>query len=217
MTPRRAALVAGALVLGAQIELAAADRREASVHAQLLGAFASVGDEASTDRGSGPLGGVGVRASYATSNSYQYDVELAFLAGRARFDEGTFAATGQPPATGPFTVAMQAARLDGGVTLRLGVRWIPTLRVAAGLQARHRGIPVVTVGGLTLSEDRTGRTGDFSLDAVGVATVGLDYRLGRRLIVGAAAGASYAVPLGGESFRTLEFTAHAAYFWYPRW
>lgn len=215
---RRAGLgtLAGALVLGAAPGLAAADRREASVHAHLVGAFASAGDEASASPGTGPLGGVAVRASFATRNHYQYDVALAVLAGRTSFDQGRFAPTGLPPRTGPFTIATQAVRLDGGVTLRLGVRWIPTLRVAAGVQARHRGAPAVTVGGVAVAQDQIGRAGDLALDAVGLADLGLDLRLSRRLIVGAAAGASYAVPLGGEGFRTLEVTAHAAYYWYPR-
>jgi len=195
---------------------AGADRREASVHAHVLGAFLSVGDTASRRAGTGPAAGIAARASFATRNSYQYDLAVSLLAGRASFDEGTFGAPGQPSRTGPFTVATQAVRLDGGVTFRLGVRWIPTLRLAAGLQGRHRGAPVVTVGGVLLSSAQTGRTADFQLDAVGVADLGLDYRVGRRLVIGAAAGASYAVPLGGESSRTLEVTAHAAYYWYPR-
>lgn len=215
MTARAAALAAA--LVAAMPGLARADRREASLHAHLLGALASAGDEATSGTGSGPFGGVAVRASYATRNSYQYDVALSFLAGTAHFDEGTFTPPDQPPRTGPFTVASQAVRLDGGVTLRLGVRWIPTLRLAAGLQARHRGVPVVTVGGIEITGAMTGRSADLQLDAVGVADLGLDYRVGRRLIVGAAAGASYAVPLGGEPFRTLEVTAHAAYYYYPRW
>ena len=214
MTARRAAVAA--VLLCATSRGAAADRREASLHAHLVGAFLTARDEASPSNGSGPLGGVAVRASFATRNSYQYDVALSFLAGRISFDEGRFTPTDQPTRTGPFTIATQAARLDGGVTLRLGVRWIPTLRLAAGLQARHRGAPAVTVGGIDLDPSQIGRSADFQLDAVGVADVGLDYRVNRRLIIGAAVGASYAVPLGGESFRTLEVTAHAAYYWYPR-
>jgi hypothetical protein len=218
VSARRVALVVGTLVLGARLDVAAADRREASVHAHLVGAFLNAGDEASVNggRGSGPLGGLAVRASFATRNSYQYDVALSLLAGRASFDQGVFTPMGMPSRTGPFTVATQAARLDGGVTVRLGVRWIPTVRVAAGLQARHRGAPVVTVGGIEINESMTGRSADLQLDAVGVADVGLDFRVNRRVIVGAAAGASYAVPIGGEAFRTVEVTAHAAYYWYPR-
>ena len=214
MTARRAAVAA--VLLCATSRVAAADRREASLHAHLVGAFLTARDEASPSLGSGPLGGVAVRASFATSNSYQYDLALSFLAGRVSFDEGRFTPMDLPERTGPFTITTQAARLDGGVTLRLGVRWIPTVRVAAGLQARHRGAPAATVDGIAIDPSQIGRDADFQLDAVGVADVGLDFRVNRRLIVGAAAGASYAVPLGGEAFRTVEVTVHAAYYWYPR-
>lgn len=209
-------LLAAALLAGMPAR-AHADRREASVHAHLLGGLLSADDSATADAGTGPAGGIAVRASFATRNSFQYDASLSFLAGQASFDEGTFTPMDQPTFTGPFTIATQALRLDAGATLRLGVVWIPTIRLAAGLQARHLGAPTVEIGGvMTSDESRTGRTADYALDAVAVASLGLDHRINRRLIVGLAAGASYAVPLGGESFRTLELTAHAAYYWYPR-
>ncbi len=208
--------VATVLVLGAGA--AQADRREASLHAQVVGGLATSGDASATASASAPLGGLAVRASYATSNLYQYDVALSLLAaGAAAFPSTTFMPPGRPAVTGPYTVATQLTRFDGGVTLRPGVVWIPTLRFAAGVQARRASSPVVMSGGSQVTgEENTGRGGELGLDVVGVATVGLDHRLNRRLIVGVAGGASYAVPLGGEAFRTFEVTAHASYYWYPR-
>lgn len=213
---REGAIALGVLAMG--LGPARADRREASLHAHMVGGLATTSDPATDSSGSAPLGGLAVRASYATSNSFQYDVSLSLLAtGGASFSSGTFTPMGRPPVTGPFTVPSQVTRLDGGVTLRLGVAWIPTLRFAAGVQGRRRGAPIVTTGGVEVSgEDETGRGEELGLDLVGGATVGIDHRLNRRMIIGAAVGASLAVPLGGESFRTFEGTVHAAYYWYPR-
>ncbi len=214
-------LVAGAVVSVVVVGFAPealADRREASLHAHFVGGMATTSDPAVSDNASSPIGGIAVRGSYATSNLFQYDVSLSILAtGAAGFPTGMFTPPGRPTVSGPFTVSTQVTRLDGGATLRFGVAWIPTLRLAAGVQGRHRGAPVVTSGGVEVSgEDDTGRGSELVLDLVGSATVGLDHRLTKRWIVGAAIGASLAVPLGGEPFRTIEGTAHAAYYWYPR-
>ncbi len=195
-----------------------ADRRETSVHAHLVGGLAVTSDAAADDSSSAPLGGLAVRASRATSDLYQYDVSLSLLAtGGASFPSTTFAPPGRPQVTGPYSISSQVTRLDAGVTLRPGVVWIPTLRLALGVQGRRRGGPVVTDGSREVSgEDTLGRGAELGLDVVGLATVGLDHRINRRLIVGAAMGASLAVPVGGEDFRTLEGTVHAAFYWYAR-
>lgn len=198
---------------------AAADRREASVHAQLVGGVATLADAASSSRGHAPLGGVAVRASYATHNVFQYDASLALLAtAGAELESGRFTRPGYPAFTAPYSIATQLARLDGGVTLRLGVEWIPTIRLAGGFQTRRSGPPQVdTGGGVVSAVADTGRDSDLSIDLVGSVAVGLDHRIDRRFIVGVAVGGSLAVPLGGEAFRTVEITGHAAYYFYPRW
>lgn len=206
------------LIVAGRAGVAHADRREASLHAHAVAGLATTTDPAATRSASAPLGGLAVRAGYATHNNFQLDVAIAVLAtGGAGFSGGTFQPTGRPPVSGPFAVTTQVVRLDGGVTTRLGVVWIPTLRLAGGFAGRHRGAPVVSSGGVEVSGvDATGRGGALQLDLVATATAGLDRRLGRRCIVGAAIGGSVALPLGGESFRTIEATFHAAYYWYPR-
>ena len=204
-----------ALVAGAAGS-AAGDRREASVHAHVIGGAFAVRDEAAADTALGPAFGAAVRASRATHNIFQYDASFAVIAGRVHFGAGRFAVSGQPPRTGPFTIAQVIARVDGGATLRLGVAWIPTVRVAVGLQARRRGSPVAILGGVEVGGAALGRRADYHVDAVASIAAGLDHRLNRRLVVGASAGASHAVPLGGPAFDSLELTVHAAYYWYPR-
>lgn len=126
------ALVAATALL-APAAIANADRREASVHVHAVGGPLSMEDDASTaGAGTGALAGLAVRASYATRNAWQYDTQLTLGYGRASFDAGQFLLGGGTPMTVPFTVSSQLARLDAGVTLRLGVRWIPTVRLAVG-------------------------------------------------------------------------------------
>ncbi len=218
MMRRTGAALVGGLSVTLVAGLAHADRREASLHAHMVGGVATSADEAVSSDATAPLGGLAVRASYATSNLYQYDVSLSLLGtGGASFSSATFMPAGRPPVTGPFTVGQQVTRLDGGITLRFGVAWIPTVRLASGVQGRRRGGPIVMGGGGEVSgEDATGRGAALVVDVVGTATVGLDHRINRRLIVGVAIGASMAVPLGGEAFRTLEATLHVSRYWYPR-
>ncbi len=214
MTARVAALLVTATVV-AGAGSAHGDRREASVHAELVGGALTTGDAdagGATDTVS--LAGLAVRSSYATHDSFQYDVAVTVLrGGSAAFASHRFTPAGRPPVDGPYQVGTVLTRLDGGVTFRLGVRWIPTARLAAGVQLRRLGAAVVDSGaGAT-----TGRDPGLALDLVGSATIGLDHRINRRLIVGAAAGITVALPLGGAACRSLEFTIHGAYYWYPRW
>ena len=146
------ALVAATALL-APAAVAHADRREASVHVHAVGGPLSMEDDASTaGAGTGALAGLAVRASYATRNAWQYDTQLTLGYGRASFDAGQFLLGGGTPMTVPFTVSSQLARLDAGVTLRLGVRWIPTVRLAVGAQAVRRGSPVATAGGFEVTD-----------------------------------------------------------------
>lgn len=197
--------------------LAHADRREASVHTHAVGGAVTMADDASTaGDGSGALAGLAVRASYATRNDWQYDTQLTLGYGRASFDAGQFLLGGGTPMTVPFTVSSQLVRLDAGVTLRLGVRWIPTVRLAVGAQAVRRGSPVATSGGFEFSGDDTAPA-SLSANLIGAATVGLDYRMNRRTIVGVAVGATASIPGVGDTWREATLTVHAARYWYPRW
>ena len=194
---------------------AAADRREASLHAHLVGGVVRTADADAGDvTAIAPVAGLAVRASYATRDSSQYDVALTLLrVGDATFPEHTFMPAGRPPVTGPFHVGALTTRLDAGVTLRLGVRWIPTARLAAGVQLRRTGDAVVdSPAGAVV-----GRGAALAVDAVAATSIGLDHRLNRRLIVGVAAGGALAVSLDGTLTASVEGTVHAAYYWYPRW
>ena len=107
------ALIVG-VTLVATSNIASADRREASLHAHVVGGLAATGDAGTSESGSSPLGGLGLRASYATHDSFQYDVGLSFLATTgAQFGSATFMPTdGSRPITGPYTIPTQITRLD---------------------------------------------------------------------------------------------------------
>jgi hypothetical protein len=213
---RRCVRACGAalVTLTATTGLAHADRRETSVHAHVVGGALALADHGTT--GGGGWGGLAIRASRATRNSFQYDTQLTLGYGTAAFDQGSFPLQGGAPVMAPYTLASQLARLDAGVTLRLGVQWIPTVRLAAGVQATRRASPVVTYNGTEFAGDASGQAPQLTANLVGAATVGLDYRWNRRLIVGAAAGVSAAVPGVGDAWRSFDVTAHAAYYWYWR-
>lgn len=191
---------------------ALADDDEASVHLQLVGGIARVADDAASDETStAPLGGLEGRFSYATSDWYQFDATLTLAAtGGAHFELGTFDPPG--PAgeiSGPFDVSMQLARIDAGVTARLGVQFIPTFRIALGAQGRRTSSPSGFAG--TVRDARLGA------DLVALASVGFDYRINRHTIIGLAVGGTYAVPLGGDGYQSFEGTVFWSRYWYPRW
>lgn len=219
---RRAAVrvTAWACALGATGATAHADRREASLHGHLIAGVAHTTDDVAA--ATAPLAGLAIRASRAPDgtlgNHLQYDAALALLAtGGAAFPDGHFAPVGRPPVDGPYTLTTQAVRLDAGATLRLGVAWIPTVRLAGGVQARRRGPPqVMSATGDIAGADATGRGAAYTADLIASAAVGLDHRPHRRLIVGASIGGTLARSLGDDGFRTLELSVHASYYWYPQ-
>ena len=109
---------------------------------------------------------------------------------------------------GPFSISEQVVRIDGGATARLGVRFIPTFHIGLGAEGRRTSAP----SGLGPVRDAL-----LGVDLVGVAAIGFDYRWSARTVLGVSARASYAVPLGGASFATLEATIAFRHYWYPRW
>jgi hypothetical protein len=199
------------ILLSAMMTEARADEDEASLHFQLLGGLARVGDEAAErETSTTPMGGIQARASYATNDWYQLDAALSLAAtGGAHFSLGTFMPAGLEPISGPFDVSMQLARVDVGVTARLGVRFIPTARLAFGTQGRRTSSPSGFPG--------TVRDPTLGVDLVGVGSLGFDYRVNRRTIIGVAVGGTYAVPLGGADYQSVEATVFWSRYWYPGW
>jgi hypothetical protein len=194
---------------------ARADAEEASLHVHLVGGAARLADaDAEGDqRALAPLLGVAGRVAYATSDWFQVETALTLAGtGAAAYDLGSFAPPGRPAVAGPFSLSTHLARAEVGVTARLGVQVIPTVRVFAGAQARH--LTEVTVDDRGL--DAFGRDAAWKADLVAGGALGLDVRVNRRLIVGGGVGGTVAVPLGGPAMQTVEAFVHVARYWYPR-
>jgi len=211
-----AALVAVATSLAAPAAAAWADEDEASMDVHLVGGVARTADpDAANDEvATTPLAGLTGRFSYATSDWFQYEAALTLAGtGAASYAMGDFAPPAAPPVSGPFSVSTHLARLELGATMRFGVRFIPTLRVFAGAQARHRAEAEVDIVGTMVA----GRDAEWAADLVGGGELGFDYRVNRRLVVGVALGGTYALPVGGPAFQTVEGFLHGAYYFYPRW
>jgi hypothetical protein len=112
--------------------MAHADKDEASLHAHVQFGRATMGDLYAPDRtDAAPFLGVGARATYAISNWYAFEgsLWLAELVEPARHSIET--RTGKERHWD--TTWVQA---NLGVTARLGVRFIPTLHAALGVQGR---------------------------------------------------------------------------------
>ncbi|MCE9575778.1 MAG: hypothetical protein K8W52_21690 [Deltaproteobacteria bacterium] len=203
-------------VLGAALALTAAaagpahaDADEASLHAEVIGGAARIEDELAAKTATSPLVGVGGRFSFARSNLVQWEGRAAVATASATYP-GLMIIVGGVPRTGDLTRRTTIARLEVGATLRFGVRFVPTLHLGVGAQARLRGTG--TLDGVAVADgDGTG------VDLIGAGAVGFDYRFGPRTIAGVSVGATIAVPLGGPAYQAMEGGLHFAHYWYPRW
>jgi opacity protein-like surface antigen len=203
------ASIVGATLLAAAMPRAAhADADEASLDVEALGGVARVEDGLAKKTASGPLVGLGGRFTFARSNLLQWEGRVAVATASANYP-GLMTNVGGVPIAGDLTRRTLLGRLELGATLRFGVRFIPTLHLGVGAQARRRGtgeLDGVAVDG----------GGGTSVDLIGAGAVGFDYRLGPRTIAGVSVGATIAVPLGGPAYQAIEGGLHFAHYWYPR-
>jgi hypothetical protein len=197
------------LMLGQE---AHADKDEASLHAHVQFGRARMGiPEAPRQTDSAPFAGVGARATYATSNWYAYEasVWLGGLTSPVQYTVDT-AAGAQI-----WQLRMAWAGADLGVSARLGVRFIPTLHAALGMQTRlaWTGHAIKPMIGDKPPADMLNETSP-TFEIVGTLGAGLDYRIGDHWIAGMSVTARRA--LAGESlFQAIAATFHLSYYFYP--
>jgi hypothetical protein len=193
---------------------AAADEYETSVDLHLTAGAARVGEEGARDAVTVPWGGVVARMSYGLRDWLAVHGELAFSQlDTARFDDVTVTLEGGGVMTGPLERVTRAGGGLAGVSVRLGVVFVPVVEASAGLQARWRSAAVF----VPLHAVPDGHAEEVSLDLVLAARVGLDYRINRRWIAGVRVGGLHAVAVGAPAFDAAEVTATIAYTWYRRW
>ncbi len=199
---------------------ARADRGEASLHAQVHYGRAIVGEpDAPGDTDDAPFAGAGARITYAISNWYAFEASLGY--GRL----GRQAVHTIDVAAGDVQRSWHQAWVQAelGITARFGVRVIPTLHAALGVQRRTwqggrrvedtvRGCnpldrPMLKPCAHELHDRAT-------LELVGTLGGGLDYRLGDHWIVGMSVTAEHAA-LTEAPFHTVAATFHFSYYFYP--
>ena len=200
------ALVAAVLVAPSA---ASADRYEVSLHVQPIGGVAWFEDAGTSTRAQVSMAGLGLRATYGYRDWLALEAEARGAAfGVARWDD-VMASVEGTPTSGDVERTAQTARLTGAATLRLGVAWIPTVSLGLGVQVRRWGQG--TLRDTPLVPD--GREAGMDLAPVALARVGLDRRLNRRVVVGAAVGGAYAY--SSEAQAEIEGLVFASYYFYP--
>lgn len=193
-----------------------ADKDEASLHAHVQFGRARMGiREAPGQTDTAPFVGVGARATYATSNWYAYEASL-WIGGLTSPACYTIDAK-----AGEESWCWRTAWVHGdlGVTARLGVRFIPTLHAALGMQTRFarqgRAIEPATRYDDPRDAPMYAVPGHMAImEVVGTLGAGLDYRLGDHWVAGLAMTAQRTV-IGETPFQSLAATFHISYYFYP--
>lgn len=215
MTARLAKVWAPFAVVGVAVSLATsaarADRYEASIAGELRAGLARVGEQGAPATASVPSLGVAGRLTHAWHNSLAWDVQLgAALTQPATFPDASVLVGGRPE-MGTVTRRTITADAQLGAELRFGARVIPTVRLGFGPQLRYR------------TESDLGALPDVlpaatSLDVLVSVAVGLDLRVGRHLVIGAALQLDHAQPLGdAPAHDVIGVTLRVSDFFYPRW
>jgi hypothetical protein len=205
------ASLVGATLLGmsATARPVHADADEASLDVEAIGGVARLEDGLAKKTASGPLVGLGGRFTFARSNLLQWEGRVAVATAAADYVGLKDIDVGGVPRTGDLTRRTTVARLELGATLRFGVRFVPTLHLGVGAQARMRSTGALN--GVAVD------SGGTSADLIGAGAVGFDYRFGPRTVAGVSLGATIAVPLGSTAYQAIEGGVHFAHYWYPRW
>jgi|JI10StandDraft_1071094.scaffolds.fasta_scaffold01696_10 hypothetical protein len=210
--PHRVGLTVAALAVAtAAPARARADRYEASIAGELHAGVARVGEAGAPTTASVPALGVAGRLTHAWHNRLAWDVQLgAALTQPATFTDVVTTVGGRPE-MGTVTRRAITTAAQLGAELRLGARFIPTVRLGLGPQLRYRT-------GSDLGALPDVLPAATSIDALVSVAVGFDLRIGRRLVIGAALQLDHAQPLGdAPAHDVIGVTVRVSDFFYPRW
>ena len=187
-----------------------ADAEEASLFVHAVSGAGMLGDPATPGTRTLPFAGTALRFTYATHDVFAYEAELAWsrTADVAVFENVMFEGF-----TGDLERVSYLGRLQAGVRLRLGARYIPTVHLAAGVMAHAAMRSHFVLPGSVVVEGP-----GFALGWAPMASAGLgfDYRINARWAAGTSVSAlSTLVP--GDGFHSIEGELHVSYVWYPHW
>lgn len=154
--------------------------------------------------GMASLSGVSIRAAYGFNRFLSVEGELSGAAsGQARFDGMAY-----NNMQGALTRKARFGRAQIGGLLKLGHRYVPTLRLGVGLQGTDHGAEFTPEGGQSIDGPDLG----FQAKAYFTFGAGFDVRLNRRWLAGLDT--SFAQLLADES-SVLLFGLHLGYSWQP--
>jgi hypothetical protein len=201
-------------------DLARADAEEAALFMHAVSGAGMLGDPAAPGTRTLPFAGTALRFTYATHDVFAYEAELAWsrTAGVAVFEGVTFEGF-----TGDLERVSYLGRLQAGVRLRLGARYIPTLHLGAGVLAHAATQSRFVIMDGPDGPDRAGAVvvegPGFALRWAPMASAGLgfDYRIDSHWVAGVSVSALSTLVPGDDGFRSIEGGLHVSYVWYPHW
>ncbi|MBX3156797.1 MAG: hypothetical protein KF773_12395 [Deltaproteobacteria bacterium] len=195
---------------------ARADRYEATIVVRSAGTLARVADDGTPESALVQGGGLVTGLSYGVLNWLDIGGEVAVhVTTHATYDTATLQVLGGMQ-TGELSRTTQLAHVRAGATLRLGVRWVPTLYIGIGAGGRHRSAAQLRTERGVFAPD--GQDSAITPDVLGTLRLGLDRRLTRRWSLGICAGATaYYGVTGTPGVQLLEANMSFAYTWYPNW
>ena len=208
----RRAIILLALVALVTPSTARADRYEATLSGAASAGLARVGQDSNGGdvTATAPALGASLRLSHAWRDALAWDLQLGgTLTQPATFDDVTMLINTRPE-QGAVTRRTVTAAFQLGAELRLGARWIPTVRLGLGPQLRHRsGSDLGTLAAVIPAET--------SIDALVSLGVGVDVRLGRHLLVGLALQLDHTQGVTGNgALDVIGLTVRVSRAWYPR-
>jgi len=206
------ALLAVAL---ASTSVAHADRYEATISVRPEGVLARVDDVGTRTPAMVAGGGLAAGLSWGMRNWLDLGAELAAVSlTRARYDGATADVFGVPQ-MGELSRTTRLAQLRGVATLRLGVGWVPVVRLAIGVGGRQRTAARFAYGSAIVIPD--GDEAEIGLDVVVGLRLGLEHRVTRRWSVGLSAGATECLGIGAPDLQLFDAQLSLGYTWYPLW
>ena len=191
---------------------ARADRYEATLSGAASAGLARIGQR--SDGGdataTAPAFGASLRVAHAWRDQLAWDLQVGgTLTQPATFDDVMMTINTRPE-QGDVTRRTITGAFQLGAELRLGARWIPTVRLGLGPQLRHQsgsdlGVIVDAIPAAT------------SLDVLASVGVGVDLRLGPHLLVGLALQLDHTQGVTGDgALDVIGLTVRVSRAWYPR-
>ena len=191
---------------------AQADRYEATLSGAASAGLARLGQisDGGDITATAPAFGASLRVAHAWRNRLAWDLQLGgTLTQPATFDDVMMVVDGRPE-QGAVTRRAVTAAFQLGAELRLGARWIPTVRLGVGPQLRHQSASDLGVLADVIPAES-------SLDALVSLGVGVDVRLGPHLLVGFALQLDHTQGVTGDgTLDVIGLTVRVSRAWYPR-